>query len=107
MKSVLVRRTGKGPSAPGRLTCPSRFLVPCHHAKHVMHAAAHVPLKKSAPTLRINIEILLITLDNQFILAVPVKVGELVALPGPCTIAHTVGGIFGFDEVMINGGTHM
>src|SRR5437764_8312452 len=83
------------------------FLVACHYAKHVMRAAAHVPLKKSTPALWINIEILLITLNNQFILAVPVKVGELVTLPVPCPIAHTVGSIFGFDEVMINGGTHM
>src|SRR5437868_15461243 len=72
-----------------------------------MHTTAHVPLKKAASALWINIENLLVALNKQFILAVPVKVGELVVLPGPRTIAHTVGSIFGFDEVMIDGGTHM
>ena len=72
-----------------------------------MHTTAHVPLKKAASALRINIEILLVALNKQFILAVPVKVGELVVLPGPRSIAHTVGSIFGFDEVMIDSGTHM
>src|SRR2546421_13058596 len=83
------------------------FLVARHYAKHVMHTTAHVPLKKAASALRINIEILLVALNKQLILAVPVKVGELVALPGSRTIAHTVGSIFGFDEVMIDSGTHM
>src|SRR2546421_5274585 len=83
------------------------FLVARHYAKHVMHTTAHVPLKKSASALRTNIEILLVALNKQFVLAVPVKVGELIALPVSCTITHTVGGIFGFDEVMIDSGTHM
>ena len=72
-----------------------------------MHTAAHIPLKQCATALGIDIKILLIALNNQFLLAITVKVSELVALPVSRPKLRPLGSIFGLDEVMINSGTHM
>ena len=72
-----------------------------------MHTTSQIPFKKSATALRVYIKVLLIAFDNQFILAVPVKIGKLVVLPVLNAKAYPVGSILGLDEVMIDGGTHM
>src|SRR5437588_10591294 len=41
------------------------LLATGHDAEQVVHAAAHVPFKKRPATLRINVQVLLIALDNQ------------------------------------------
>src|SRR5437660_3263854 len=78
-----------------------------HDRQEIMHTAPHIPLNQCAATLWINVEILLVTLDKQFILAVAVEIGELVALPGLRSVTYTVGCIFGFDQMMINSRTHV
>jgi len=46
-----------------------------------MLAAAHIPFEQRAAAPGIKIEVLLVALDDQFVPAVAVKIGELVALP--------------------------
>ncbi len=78
------------------------FFVACHHREHIMHTATHIPLKESTAALRINVEVLLVTFNYQFILAVPIEIGKGVALPVGHAGLCLVSGIFSFDEVMIN-----
>src|SRR5712692_9026742 len=44
------------------------FLVASHHAGQVVHTAAHIPLENRTTALWIDIHILLVTFDKQFIL---------------------------------------
>src|SRR5207248_574817 len=83
------------------------LLVACHYRQQIVHAAAQIPFKKCTAALRVYIKVLLIAFDNQFILAVAVKVNELVALPVSVTKTYAVSSILGLDEVMIDSGTHV
>ena len=77
------------------------LFVACYHRQQVMHAAPQVPLKKRASTLWVYVKVLLIALNDQFVLAVPVSVGKLVALPGPRTEPDSVSSVLGLDQVMV------
>src|SRR5207302_10857988 len=83
------------------------FLMARHDGKQVMHAPAHIPLKKCASTLWIDIEVLLVAFNDQFVLAITIKIGELVALPVYGSKTRAVGGIFCFNEVVVDSRTHM
>src|SRR5215475_2182304 len=72
-----------------------------------MHTAPDIPLEDRAAAPRVQIHVLLVTFDDQFILAIPVKVGKLVALPMAGAEPRTVRCIFSFDQMVINSGTHM
>src|SRR5437773_10207067 len=76
------------------------FLMACHDGKQVMHAPAHIPLKKCASTLWIDIEVLLVAFDDQFVLAVTIKISELVALPVCGSETRAVRGISCFNELV-------
>ena len=68
-----------------------------------MFTTAHIPFKECAAALRINVQILRIALDEQFVLAVAVKIGKLVTLPMAGAETNAVGGILGLDKVVLNG----
>src|SRR2546422_1368120 len=81
--------------------------ITSHDTEQIMHTAAHIPLKERAATLEIDIEVLLVALDNQLILTITVKVGELVALPVFLAELGLISSVFSFDQVMIDGRTHV
>ena len=83
------------------------FLMARHDGKQVMHAPAHIPLKKCASALWIDIEVLLVAFNDQFVPAITIKIGELVALPVYGSETREVGGIFRFNEVVVDSRTHM
>src|SRR5215471_9372784 len=72
-----------------------------------MHTAPDIPLEDRATALRVQVHVLLVAFDDQFILAIPVKVGKLVALPMARAESHMVRCIFSFDQVVINSGPYM
>src|SRR5579884_810989 len=57
------------------------FFAARHDTEQVMAAAPHIPLEERAATLRINVEVLYIAFDKQFVLGVAVKIGKSVGLP--------------------------
>src|SRR5579875_651058 len=83
------------------------FLASGHDGEQVMLAAAHIPLKERAAAMRVNVEILRIALAKQFVLAVTVKIGELVTLPVTGAETDAVGGILGLDQMVVDGRAHM
>src|SRR2546428_13971489 len=83
------------------------FLVTCHKREEVSDTSAHVSLKKRAAAMRIDIEILQVTLNKQFILAITVKVGILVVLPMVSAVTRVIGGVFSFNPMMVNCRTHI
>src|SRR6266571_4858200 len=83
------------------------FLVASHHAGQVVHTAAHIPLENRTTALWIDIHVLLVAFDKQFILAIAVKVGELVALPVFCAKVYAVSRIFSLDKMVVNSRAHM
>src|SRR5579872_3960909 len=83
------------------------FFAACHDTQQVMHTTAHIPLKQRAAALWVDIQVLAVAIYQQFFLAVAIKVGELETLPGSCSPVECVGGVFGLDEVMVDGGAHV
>src|SRR5436853_1545783 len=57
--------------------------------------------------LWIDIEILLIALDDQFLLGVTLEIDEFVTLPGYCAVEEAISNVFSFNEVMVDSGTYM
>src|SRR5689334_4743119 len=72
-----------------------------------MHATAHVPFEKRAASIWIDIDVLLIAFDDQFVLAVLIEVREFEVLPVPIAKAYPVSGVFCLDEVVIDRRAHM
>src|SRR5439155_26456974 len=81
--------------------------ITSHDTQEIMHTAAHIPLEERAATLGIDIEVLLIALDNQLILTITVKVGELVTLPVLLAELGLISRIFSFDQMRIDGRAHV
>src|SRR5579885_1520431 len=83
------------------------FFAAGHDGEQVMFAAAHIPLKERTAAMGVNVEILRIALDDQFVLAVAVKIGELVTLPVTGAETDAVGGILGFDQMVVDSRAHV
>src|SRR5437764_7309485 len=83
------------------------LLVASHDTEHIMSTPSQIPFEQRAAMLWIDIEILLIALDDQFLPAVALEIAEFVTLPGHCTVEDAIGCIFSSNEVMVDSGAYM
>src|SRR5258708_1884636 len=57
------------------------LLATCHHRQHIVSATSHIPFEDCTTMLRVDIQILLVTFNNQLVLCVPVEIREFIVLP--------------------------